>query len=114
MTNIWNLVVSGSAGFVGGLIGSTFKWFYPSRKDWAESRQAKREAKIDAKVLGELRALCEGNSTIYGTEDIAKRLNMTIDETADSLERLEIIGRVQRYDSGTSDHPEPGWCSKFR
>jgi len=92
----------------------TFKWFFPSRKDWAESRKAKRESKIDAKVLGALRTLCEGNSTIYGAEDVANRLTMTLDDTADSFERLESIGRVQRYAIGSSDPPGPGWRSKFR
>ncbi len=52
MTNIWNRVVSGSAGFVGGLVGGTFKWFFPSRKDWSENRKAKSDQKIDSKVLG--------------------------------------------------------------
>ncbi|HUN83605.1 MAG TPA: hypothetical protein VMU48_04465 [Terracidiphilus sp.] len=114
MTNIWNLVVSGSAGFVGGVVGGTFKWFVPSWEDLKEGRKAKREAKIDKKVLGEMKLLCEGNSGIYGTEDIAERLRMSVDETADSLERLEIIGRVQRYDIGTLDHPGPGWRCKSR
>ena len=114
MINIWNLLISGATGFAGGLIGGTFKWFFPSQKDWKESRKAKAEAKIDAKVFAEIRSLGEKNSSIFVTEQIAERLKITVDEAADSLERLENIGRVQRYNIGTNDHPGPGWRSTFR
>lgn len=119
MTNLWqsffvHWAIPLASWVFGTFVGATFRWFYPSRKEWLESCKVKREAKTDAKVLGEIRAICKGNSTIYGAEDIAKRLTMTIDETADSLERLEIVGRVQSYDVGSNDHPGPGWRSKFR
>jgi predicted ArsR family transcriptional regulator len=91
-----------------------FVWFIPNRNDWLEGRKTRREEKTDAKVLGAIRVLCEGNSGIYKTEDIAERLGVSLDAAADSLERLENIGRVQSYDIGTTDSPGPGWRSKFR
>jgi hypothetical protein len=65
-------------------------------------------------VLGAIRALCESNNGIYKTQNIAKSLGASLDDTADSLGRLENIGRVQSYDIGTTDGPGPGWRSKFR
>jgi len=61
-----------------------------------------------------MRMLCDGNSSIYKTTHIAETLDMDLDETADSLERLESMGRVQIYDVGDMDDPGPGWRSKFR
>lgn len=118
MVNLWNSIAAHwqSLG-INGIVAasaSTITWVTTTRKEWKQNREAKREAKTDAQVLGEIRTLCQGNSSIYRTQDVAKGLNMTIDQTADSLERLEFMGRVQRYDIGTFDQPGPGWRSKFR
>lgn len=119
MTNLWQSFVAHWAiplvsWVFGTFVGATFRWFYPSRREWLEGRKTKREAKADAMVLGAIRALCESNSGIYNTQDIAERLGTPLDDTADSLERLENIGRVQSYNIGTTDSPGPGWRSKFR
>lgn len=107
-TNIWNLLISGSAGFVGGVIGGTFKWFFPSFKDVREGRQTRVEAKIDAKVLTMMKSIFDQGSMLYGSHEIAGMMSMDAEKVADSLERLESRGRMRRF-AGTNDDPSPSW-----
>jgi hypothetical protein len=114
MTNIWNWVVSGSAGFVGGLLGGTFKWFFPSRRDWNENRKAKADQKVDSKVLGAIgdyklwtgaRPMTGAGIPVIQAQEIAEVLNLDLDTVADSLERLRFHGRVSKDD----DCVPPNW-----
>jgi hypothetical protein len=51
MTNIWGVVSHLMALGIGAFVAGAFLWFFPNRKDLKASLTAKREAKIDARVL---------------------------------------------------------------
>ena len=115
MGNLWawitvhwvTWVVPFLTGIFGAFIGATFKWFYPTRKEWKEERKAKEEAKVDEKVLGAL--FVGGFATgIFDAWQIAGATSLNHESVADSLERLEARGRVTRIE-GTFDHPAPNW-----
>lgn len=80
-------------------MGATFRWFYPSRKEWRAGRQEKAERKMDADVL---RALAGG--VILTSAWIADGIKAEREQVIESLDRLEHKGRVQS-DSGTMDNP---------
>lgn len=99
MTNIWNLFLSGSAGFIGGLVGGAFKWFFPSFKEVKEARQAKQEKKLDTEILKFL-----SDHQIRKADQIAEAIDKKRDDVIEGLDRLEMRGRV-RSDHGTFDDP---------
>jgi|GEM_PF-5910529 len=117
MINIWSLVSHLMAAGLGALIAGIFLWFFPNRKDWAEDRKARREAKIDTQVLRAISdfTLWKGPRGMTGagipavrSAEIADVLRLDNDAVADSLERLYEQGKV-RKEGGTLDDPSPMW-----
>ncbi len=98
---------AGVSWLFGTVMGETIKWFYPSRKEWNESRRLKVEKEIDAKVLRGLRTF-GGPSSLHDSEGLAMDLGLDQDAIADSVERLDFQGKAGRVD-GDSDHPSPFW-----
>lgn len=92
-------------------------WILARRKEWKESRRIKIEHRIESQVLQVL-----GNPTLWGHKrpmtgagvpyiraaEIAEHLCLDGDVVSDSLERLEIRGRVESS-NGTFDNPAPYW-----
>jgi hypothetical protein len=92
----------------GTFVGATFRWFYPSRKEWKAERAAKRDKKLDAKVLSSLTDLkmprSSGGMTGAGMpinriSEIAAYLDENRDDIEESLSRLE-MRRSAKSDSG--------------
>lgn len=93
-------------------IASATTWILARRKEWKESRREKANRKIDAAVYAQIRPI--GNyAFLFDSEMIARALSMDRDAVADSLERLEIQGKVSRQD-GTLEHPAPLWSAIIR
>jgi hypothetical protein len=104
MTNPWDSFIAHwaipvASWIFGTFMGATFRWFYPSRKEWKEERREKAERKMDADVL---RALAGG--VILTSAWIADGMKAEREQVIESLDRLEHKGRVQS-DSGTMDNP---------
>ena len=116
MENSWNWiaahwgtwVISGAFGFAGGMLGGTFKWFYPSRMDWSESRTRRAQAKIDSKVLTAIsdydlwkssRPMTGAGIPAVRAEEIAEAISLDLDSVADGLERLGQRGLVRKSES---------------
>lgn len=102
---------------VGAVLGAAFKWWFPSRKELREERKANRERRIDASVLQAIanRSNFKGprpytGAGIWGvkSDEIAGVIALDQDTVADSLERLEILGKTRR-DKGTINDPAPWW-----
>jgi|SRR5579872_709494 len=100
MTGSWHSLIerwgtwtiSGITGFIGGLVGSAFRWRWPSWKEWKEERQEKRDKEIDARVM----ALLDGKgSSVMVVPQMCERLGLKEDEVRNSLDRLEVRGRVR-------------------
>ena len=122
MENLWHRFIThivhwGIPAGVGVVFGATFKWFYPSRKEWLERRREKGERRIDARILQAIsdRSHWKGPRPYTGagicgvkSDEIAAILKMDQDGVADSLERLERFGKVQRG-NGSFDDPAPWW-----
>lgn len=105
-------------------MGGLFKWLYPSRKDWADERRAKAartrekaERDVDSKIISALndRTIWTGAVSVTGAGYAAVRATqiaevMILDRqiVVDSLERLEVQGRV-RKGGGTFSDPAPYW-----
>ena len=99
MSNVWHtavdhigtVTISGIAGFMGGLVASVFRWRWPSWKEWQEERQAKRDKATDARVMELLEGI--GSSTMFAVE-ISEKLRLDEQAVRDSLDRLQMRGRV--------------------
>ena len=96
----------------GTFIGATFRWFYPSQKEWREGRKNKANARIDAAVWEQIRPI-GGVALSQDSEMIANTLSLYQDTVADSLERLEAQSKVRRIE-GSSGHPAPYWSANLR
>jgi hypothetical protein len=97
---------------LGIFVGATFRWFYPSQKEWKAARAERAIAKIDAEVWKQIRPT--GSYAIsQDSKMIADALSLDQDAVADSLERLEGQGKVWRH-GGTLDHPSPYWSPVLR
>lgn len=108
MTNIWTWVVSGSAGFLGGLVGGTFKWFVPSFADFKAQRRGKADEKLDADIV---QLLADGK--IWNSVSIATEIGMDREKIIEGLQRLELRGRIQ---SASGDSNDPGrnyWLNRL-
>ncbi len=104
MSNFWFWIVQhwkalGITMSVPTAIGAT-KWIYSTYKDH-------RRKRLDAKVLDALgnhtwsrnRPFTGGGETCVRAGEIAELFRLPVDNVADSLERLETKGRVQRTES---------------
>ena len=88
MSNTWNWIflhwenwaVSGAFGFMGGVLGGTFKWFYPSRKEWKEERKAKADKKLESEILALL-----SDHQIWKSANIAGRLSRDHESVVEAL-----------------------------
>lgn len=96
-------IVSGVFGFIGGVFGGVFKWFYPSRKEWDLKRQEKHDKYLDARVFDCLvdpkiqrnsGGMTESGAPLTRVGDIVDFLDVDRDEVQESLWRLEARGRV--------------------
>jgi hypothetical protein len=101
-------VVSGVFGFLGGLLGGTFKWFYPSRKEWREEQRGKAAKKLDTCVLEALgdpsvprssQGMTGGGMPLNRVSELSTHLNRGYDAVHESLNRLQSQGRA-RVDKG--------------
>ena len=122
MTNLWHSFVAHWAiplvsWVFGTFVGATFRWFYPSRKEWKAERRQKTERELDSKALGAIanQSLWKGPRPMTGagifavrTWEIANYLGLDRETAADSLGRLEEAGKVKN-DGGTLDDPTPYW-----
>src|ERR1035438_9767040 len=102
MANLWHLFIAYwaiplASWVFGTFVGATFRWFYPSRQEWAAEREARAEKKLDAAVLKFL-----AGHRIWKSAGIADGVSADREDVIASLDRLEMRGRVQS-DSGTLD-----------
>jgi hypothetical protein len=121
MENLWHWIIVhwkswGINGIVAGA-SSIITWVLARRREWNEDRQSKAESRIDSKVLHAIgsRELWKGSRAMTGagipavrSAEIAVVLRLDEEVVADSLERLEMRGRVSK-DGGTLDDPRPIW-----
>lgn len=115
--NLWNWLVAnwsplGLGAIIGGCIGfgfNVFKWFVPSRADLMRGRKESEEKEFDASVFGVLanpnvprqwRGMTGAGMPVTLASEIAKYLGVDLDDVEDSLQRLQIRGRVSRGDMG--------------
>ena len=116
MTYLWHSFIAHwqvwASWVFGTFIGATFRWLYPSRKEWEDGRKNRENAKIDAAVWKEIRPI---GSYVLSQDSrmIANSLALGQDEVADSLERLEAQNKARRLE-GSSDHPAPYWEAILR
>ncbi len=116
MTSPWQWIIVhwngwGVNGVVAAIASGT-TWILARRKEWKDSRRAKANAKIDTAVFAQIRPI--GNyAPLFDSEMIATALSIDRDAVADSLERLEIQGKVSRQ-AGTLEHPAPLWSAIIR
>jgi hypothetical protein len=102
-----SLAVSGVFGFLGGIVGGTFKWFVPSYKAWKEGRQTKAAKKLDALVLVALtdpsvtrssKGMTGAGAPLNRVGEIAAHLKREYEEVHESLVRLHMHDRVRESD----------------
>jgi hypothetical protein len=109
MTNLWHSFIAHWANWLipfvtwvfGTVMGATFRWFYPSRKEWKEERHLKAEQRIEESVLDAMKRDASHTLPIprdqwFEASDIVKALGIEVDAAFDSLGRLERKGRVRR------------------
>ena len=123
MANLWHLFVANwaiplASWVFGTFVGATFRWFYPSRKEWKEQRRLKAEQKIDERVIDAMKGDSSqtfpvGRSPRFQASDVAKVLDLEVDVVFDSLERLERKGRVHRGGHAIPGIP-PSWTLNSR
>ena len=121
MTNGW--FVSGGIGFsVGAIVGATFKWFYPSRKEWKEERRLNFEKEFDRRLMEAIenrdlwkgpRPMTGGGDRAVRGDELAEHLEEDIEETRASLERLENSRRLENIGGHLAD-PTPRWHTTRR
>ena len=117
MTSLWDTFMNHwaiplASWVFGTFVGATFRWFYPSQKEWKESQEGKANVRIDSAVWEQIRPV--GNYALsQDSQMIAETLSLDQDAVADSLERLEAQGKVRRHE-GTLDHPSPYWSAVIR
>jgi hypothetical protein len=121
MENLWHSFIAHWANWVipfvtwifGTVMGATFRWFYPSRKEWREQRRRKADEATDGIVLKHMRGdtlpkpfLLDNRR--FQASDIANALSLEVDSVFDSLERLETNHLVRR---GGVSRPDiaPAW-----
>lgn len=113
--------ISGVFGFAGGLLASILRWRWPSWKEWDAERREKRHSEIDERVLeavrypdqGRKRQMTGRGHLVIRTDEVVQSLSLDHTTVADSLERLEAKGRVQRISPSMSDR-YPGWFAVSR
>jgi hypothetical protein len=117
MRTFWSILLHLRDVGLGALLAGIMLWFFPNRKDWTESRRARREARVDARVLRAISdfGLWTGSRPMTGagvpavrTSEVATETHLEHDVVADSLERLYYQGKVRKED-GTLDDPSPIW-----
>jgi hypothetical protein len=126
MANLWhyftahwtNWVIPLVTWILGNVTGGIFVWLYPNRKAWREERKEKSEREVDSRVLEALgnfglwrkgpRARTGAGIPGVKSDELAELLQLSQDAIADSLERLEAVGKAKRS-SGSLDDPAPWW-----
>ena len=112
---MWAL--SGVAWLFGTFVGAAFKWRYGSYKEWSAELKEKREQAVDSRVIQAMknfdlwkgtRPLVGGGGIPVKTAEMAKYLKLERDAVVESLERLEMRGRVKRA-AGSLNDPAPWW-----
>jgi hypothetical protein len=111
MGNLWHSFIlhwrvwalSGVAWLFGTFVGAAFKWRYGSYKEWNAERKEKRERAVDSRVIQAMK-----NFDLWKTAEMAKYLKLERDAVVESLERLEMRGRVKRA-AGSLNDPAPWW-----
>lgn len=95
--------ISGAFGFVGGLLGGTFKWFYPSRREWKEEQRERTANKVDSRVLEALtdpsvprssRGMAGAGAPLNRVSEIAAHLQLEYEDVHASLLRLQSRARA--------------------
>lgn len=109
VSDLGKWTVSGIAGFIGGLIASVFRWRWPSWKELQEERREKRANETDARIMELLDGI--GSSVIVAVE-ISQELRLEEQTVRDSLDRLEMRGRVRM--GGPSFDSPACWFSLHR
>jgi hypothetical protein len=121
MTHLWdsfiahwvNWVIPFATWIFGTVMGATFRWFYPSRKEWEEQRRCKAEDSADSTILNAIRDEKLWGAPVPGQRrfqaaQIAGVLTLDVEAVRESLERLEARGKVRRGGTNVPSLP-PFW-----
>jgi hypothetical protein len=121
MTSLWNSFVAHWVNWVipvvtwifGTVMGATFRWFYPNRKEWEDQRRRKVEEATDSRILNAIRDEKLWGTSVPGQRrfqavQVASVLSLNVDAVRESLERLEAKAKVRRGGTNLPSLP-PFW-----
>jgi hypothetical protein len=94
-------------GAITGFAFNVFKWWFPSREDLNRSKKEDERKKFDSKVFDALfdqqvprssRGMTGGGMLLTLASEVANYLEADQDDVEDSLQRLQMRGRIRQDD----------------